>query len=152
MRAMHRLSILGLVLIVGAGIAYAGFSNPADAVTYRKSVMHIIGYHFKSMGAMIQGKMAYDKAAFEKDANIVAAAAESAAWADALADGSAIGPSHLKPSALKNKAAFLAIANNLGMAAANLAVAAKRGDMGAIKLAFGETAKNCKDCHGSFKK
>lgn len=151
MKTLSRLSILGLVVIVGVGMAYAGFSNPADAVTYRKSAMRIIGYHFKSMGAVVQGKTAYDKAAFEKDARIVAAVSD-AAWEDALADGSAMGDTTLKESAVKDKAGFLALAKDFHAAAVSLTAAAERGDLNAAKGAFGETAKSCGACHKTYRK
>ena len=151
MKTVTRLSILGLVVIVGVGIAYAGFSNPADAIKYRKSTMQVIGYHFKAMGAMVQGKVAYDKSAFERDAKIVAAVSD-AAWEDALAEGSAAGDTTLKASALKDKARFLSLAKDFHASAVSLAAAAEKGDLGAAKGPFGETAKSCKACHGSYRK
>ncbi|MFH1984683.1 MAG: cytochrome c [Pseudomonadota bacterium] len=151
MKTLTRLSILGLVVLVGIGMAYAGFSNPADAVRYRKSAMQLIGYHFKSMGAVVQGKMAYDKAAFERDAMIVAAVSD-AAWEEALAEGSAMGDTTLKESALKEKAAFMALSKDFHAAAASLAAAAEKGDLDAAKGTFGETAKSCKACHGTYRK
>jgi len=151
MKTVTRLSILGLILIVAVGLAYAGFSKPEDAVKYRKSAMQLIGYHFKSMGAVVQGKMAYDTAAFERDAKIVAAVSD-AAWEDALAEGSAMGDTTLKESALKDKAGFLATAKNFHAAALSLAAAAEKGDLDTAKGAFGETAKNCGACHKTYRK
>jgi len=151
MRTSIRLSILGLVVIFGVSLAYAGFSKPEDAVAYRKSLMLVIVHHFKSMGAMVQGQVAYDKAAFERDAKIVAAVSD-AAWEDALTDGSAIGSSSLRASALSDKAGFLAKAKAFHAAATTLAAAAEKGDLDAAKAAFGETAKSCKACHGTYRK
>ena len=151
MKALKRLYVLGMVLIFLAGIAYAGFSTPADAVAYRKSAMQLIGYHFKSMGAVVQGKMAYDTAVFQRDANVVAAVAGSA-WEDSLAEGSAAGDTRLKASALTDKAGYLALSKDFESAAAKLAAAAETGDLDAAKAAFGATAKSCKACHGAYRK
>jgi len=151
MKTVTRFWIVGLAMMVGVGMAYAGFSKPADAIAYRKAAMKVIGYHFKAMGAVVQGKAAYDKAAFERDATMVAAVSD-AAWADSLVDGSAMGDTTLKESALMDKAGFLALAKDFHAAAVSLAATAEKGDLDAAKGAFGETAKSCKACHGAYRK
>ncbi len=151
MKLFHRLWVLGLVVVVVAGIAYAGFSNPSEAVAYRKAVMQVIGYHFKSMGAVVQGKADYDKVVFQRDASVVAAVAGSA-WSDSLAEGSAAGDTRLKAPALTDKAGYLAISRDFEGAAMKLSAAAKAGGLNSAKAAFGEAAKSCKACHGAYRK
>lgn len=151
MNTLIRLTIAVSVVMLCIGVAFAGFSSPEQAVAYRKGAMQVIKYHFGAVGAVIQGKAPYDKTAFETDAAIVAAVA-GAAWKDSLVKGSADGATRLKASALGDPDGYAKMGKVFGEQADNLAAAARLGDMGEAKAAFGATAKSCKDCHGAYRK
>ena len=71
---MKKTALITVVVVIGvlvAGIAAAQFVKPEDAIQYRKSVMVLIGQHFKRMGAVVQGKMPYDKDTFAANAALV---------------------------------------------------------------------------------
>jgi cytochrome c556 len=145
-------SILTISTIaVIAGAADAQFSKPDDAIRYRKAVMVLTVHHFKQMGAMVQGKVVYDRVSFQEQAKLVNILS-TLPWAAFMTAGSDKGNTGLKPSALKNQTAFMQAAKTFEDAAKGLEQASDSGDLGTIKTRFGQTAKSCKGCHGQFRK
>ena len=71
MKLTTKITIFLLFLVVTFGVAFAQFAKPEEAVIYRKSVMILIVQHFKSMGAVVQGKADYNKDAFSVNADVV---------------------------------------------------------------------------------
>ena len=71
MKATTKGMIFLLITVFMFGAAYAQFAKPEDAIKYRKSVMFLIAQHFKRMGAVVQGKSAYEKEAFSVNADAV---------------------------------------------------------------------------------
>ena len=57
MKTLARAMVMVVVGTLIAGGALAQFAKPEDAIKYRKSVMVLIAQHFKSMGAVVQGKV-----------------------------------------------------------------------------------------------
>ncbi len=55
-------------VLLGATVsAHAQFAKPEDAIKYRKNSLFVMGQHFGRLGAMAQGKVAFDaKAAADK--------------------------------------------------------------------------------------
>ena len=63
-------------MAVAAGVltalpAAAQFAKPEDAVKYRKAAFQVMAAHFGRLGAMANGRMPYDAAAAQANADIV---------------------------------------------------------------------------------
>ena len=151
MRSFVKAGTLFVVLAVTAGIAMAQFAKPEDAITYRKSVMQVIKAHFGPMGGVVKGKMAFDQAAFVKNAEVVAMMS-TLPWEASLFPGSDKGNTTLSSKALKDSKGFMAAAGKFEAASQELLAAAKSGDMGTIKKRFGATAQTCGGCHKPYRK
>lgn len=150
---MKRLSriMMSVVLVAGiAGIAYAQFSKPADAIKYRKAAMFLIGQHFGPMGAIVKGKQAYDQKEFLRHALLVQSLS-TMTWDAFLVPGSDTGDTRLKPSALSNQAGFMKAAQDFEDQAKKLVEAAQGGELQAIRGRFGSTAQTCGGCHKPFR-
>ncbi len=143
-----------LTLVAGATLATAAqaanFDNNAEAIHYRQSAFGIIAHNFGDMAAMLKGKKPFDQQVFEQRAANVAALA--AIPAEGFIPGSDKGETEALSKIWQDKGDFDAIMKKFQKASAELAIAAKSGDKKAIKMAFKNTAKNCKGCHDSYKK
>lgn len=151
MKKVTKIAIVFLAGLLIAGSVYAKFAKPEEAIGYRKGAMTLMGHHFKRMGAVVQGKMTYDKAAFTADAEIVKVIA-TLPWEAMLMPGSDEGSTTMSSAVFKKTDAFKKIAADLEKATAQLAEASKSKDLEAIKAQFGMVATNCKACHGAFRK
>ena len=151
MRAITRITIFVLFVVFAFGAAYAQFSKPEEAIKYRKSVMFLIVQHFKGMGAVVQGKSAYDKDAFSANADVVAMLA-TLPWEAAMEPGSDKGDTTMSSAVFDKPAQFRKTAESFEAATAMLATTAKGGDLSAIKAQFGEVAQICGGCHKQFRK
>ena len=60
-------------------------------------------------------------------------------------------PTKADPKVWKEAARFRQAAEGTQKAVANLVAAAKSGDEGKFKAAFGEVGKSCKGCHDDFR-
>ena len=144
-----------LVVLVGFGVligaASAQFSKPEDAIKYRKSVMFIIVQHYIRLEAMVKGATPYDQETFANNAAIVETLS-ALPWEAFLTAGSDKGDTTMKSSVLQDPAEFKDIAQNFQLEIGRLVSAAKGDDFNAVKRQFGAVGKNCKDCHGQFRK
>jgi len=145
MRWILVLAVVGLL----TGAAFAQFAKTEDAVKYRQSVMSVIGTHFSRMGAVVKGEAPYAKEAFEQNANIVATLIPLP-WDAFMAAGSDKG-SGMKADALAKKDDFMKLAAATQAEVAKLLVAAKGGDLNAIKPQFGAAGASCKACHDAYR-
>ena len=130
--------------------AAAQFQKPEDAIKYRQSAFTVMANHFGRVGAMAQGKVPFD-------AKI---AAENVALANSLAklpftafgEGTDKGlPNRAKPEIWKESAKFKAASEKMVGEMAKLDVAAKGGNLDAIKAAVGAVGSSCKACHDDFR-
>ena len=151
MRAITRITIFVLFVVFASGAAYAQFAKPEEAIKYRKSVMFLIVQHFKRMGAVVQGKSAYDKDAFSANADVVAMLA-TLPWEAAMEPGSDKGDTTMSSAVFDKPAQFRKTAESFQTDTAMLAGTAKGGDLNAINAQFGKVAQNCKNCHTNFRK
>ena len=151
MKSIAKITIFVLFVAFGFGAAYAQFAKPEDAIKYRKSVMFLIVKHFKSMGAVVQGKAAYDKDAFSADAEVAAMLA-TLPWEAMMAAGTDKGDTTMSSAVFDKPAQFKKETESFEAATAMLAGTAKGGDLNAIKAQFGKVAQNCKSCHTNFRK
>jgi cytochrome c556 len=127
--------------------AAAQFAKPDDAIKYRQSALFVMGQHFSRVGAMANGRVPYDAAAAAANADIVAEMAKLP-WAgfSAGAEGG-----KAKPEIWKEAAKFKEHQDKMIAETGKLAVAAKAGNIDALKAQFGATAGSCKACHDSFR-
>ena len=150
MKMMKTVSLI-LVCALTAGVVYAQFAKPEDAIVYRKSVMKIIVHHFQLMGAVVQGKSDYEKEKLAADAEVLAYMA-TLPWEAVLAPGSDKGDTTLNPDVFSKEADLRKIAQSFESDTANLVKLSNEGDLDAIRAGFGAAAQNCKACHSAFRK
>lgn len=127
--------------------AAAQFAKPDDAIKYRQSALFVMGQHFSRVGAMANGRVPYDAAVATANADIVAEMAKLP-WTG-FGAGTEGGKS--KPEAWKEAAKFKEHQDKMVAETGKLAVAAKAGNIDALKAQFGTTAGSCKACHDSFR-
>lgn len=151
MKTMARITVFVVVGALVASVAVAQFAKPEDAIKYRKSVMVLIVTHFKRMGAVVQGKMPYDKEAFAANAEVVKMMA-TLPWEASLEPGSDKGDTTLSPAVFSKTDDFRKTAQTFEASTAKLAETSMGGDLEAIKAQFGVVAQSCKACHKPFRK
>ena len=144
------LTALALALAFAACASASAESPAEEAIDYRHSVYHVIGWNFSPMGAAVNGKIAYDKDAFLKQATRVALLAPM--LPEGFPAGSYVaGETRAKPAIWEQRAEFDELLRKLATKSASLAEIAKSGDFEQIKPAFNELAQVCKDCHKKFR-
>jgi cytochrome c556 len=127
--------------------AAAQFAKTEDAIKYRQSALFVMGQHFGRVGAMANGRAPYDAAAASANADIVAEMAKLP-WAG-FGAGTEGGKS--KPEVWKEAAKFKELQDKMIAETGKLAVAAKAGNLDALKVQFGSAAASCKACHDDFR-
>ena len=149
---MKRLSLAALAVagIVTALPAAAQFAKPEDAVKYRKAALTVMAAHFGRIGAMVQGRVPFDAAAAQANAEI--ATMMSKLPFTAFGQGTNVGKTGAKPNIWTDQAKFTAAATKMQDEMAKLNAAAKTGNLDQIKAAFGPVGQACKACHDDFRK
>lgn len=130
--------------------AQAQFAKPEDAVKYRKASFTIMAAHFGRLGAMANGRAPYDAKAAADNAELVLAMSKLP-WA-AFGEGTDKGETRAKPEIWKESAKYKEAVDKMQAEIGKLNVAAKAGNVDALKAAFGPAAASCKACHDSFRK
>ena len=151
MKGIARVIILVFIVVFVFGAAYAQFAKPEEAIQYRKAVMFLIAQHFKRMGAVVQGKAAYEKDNFAANAGVVEMLA-TLPWEATMEPGTDKGDTTMSSAVFEKSEQFKEAAKSFETATAKLAATAKSGDLDAIKAQFGAVAQNCKSCHTEFRK
>ena len=141
--------VAAAVLVVGAmgSMLATAQTDVAKAVSDRQDAM-------KSMGGTLFGPINKVVRGEEPAAN----AAEPAAKLDQLAQSlvrlfppgsgrEAVPTTRARPDVWSDSATFLAAAQSFAAETAKLSVAAKSGNLDAIKAQFGPTAQACGGCH-----
>jgi cytochrome c556 len=141
------LAVAGLATALPAA---AQFAKPEDAVKYRKAAMTVMAAHFGRVGAMVQGRVPFDAAAAQANAEI--ATTMSKLPFAAFGPGTDVGDTRAKPNIWTDNAKFVAAATKMQEEMAKLNVAAKSGNLDQIKAAFGPVGNACKACHDDFRK
>jgi cytochrome c556 len=151
-------SILAITVSASLVVATASIAQPASsekhavyATELRQSVFKLLGSNMGALGAMAKGKIPVDAAVAEKNATRINQL--SLMIADyARTDTSKFD---VKTEALakiwQDPEHFSKDIDKLTMASAELMVAAKSKDEGAIKKAIGGVGKTCGGCHDHFK-
>jgi cytochrome c556 len=144
------LTAAALVGMAAALPAAAQFAKPEDAIKYRKSGMFVMATHFGRVAGMANGKIPFD-------AKVAADNAEIAAMMSKLpfagfVEGTDKGETKAKPEIWAEMDKFRAGATKMQDEMAKLNVAAKGGNLDAIKAAAGDVGKACKGCHDNYRK
>lgn len=147
------MKVLVSVTLAAAAFAFATpasaqFAKNEDAVKYRQSALFVMGQHFGRLGAMANEKVPFDAKAAAESADIVAAMSKLP-WAGFVPGADS---PRAKPEIWTNAAHFKEASEKLQAETAKLAVAAKVGNVAALKAAFGSTGGACKGCHDEFQK
>lgn len=136
------------VLTMSAGLAYAQFQKPEDAIKYRQSVYTVMANSFGKISAVVKGEAPYNKDEVAKNAAIVSMMS-TLPW-QAFGPGTEGGKA--QPAIWTDNAKFKAASEKMQLAVADLNKAAQSGDLESIKKAFGAAGASCKNCHDDFKK
>ena len=127
--------------------ASAQFAKTEDAIHYRQSAMFLQSQHFGRIAAMANGRVPFDAAAAQANADLVATISKLP-WAG-FAPGTEGGKA--KPEIWKEQAKFKELSDKLQAETEKLAVAAKGGNLDAIKAQVAQTGDTCKACHDTFR-
>lgn len=145
------LSLVGSLLALTLAIpAQAQFAKPEDAIKYRKASYTVMASHFGRLGAMASGRAPYDAKAAADNAELVVTLSKLP-WA-AFGEGTDKGDTRAKPEIWKEAAKFKEASEKMQAEVVKLNVAAKAGNLDALKAAFGPAAASCKACHDNFRK
>jgi len=146
---MKRIAIAA-TLLAAAAVPASAQVKPEDEIRYRQSVMNVIGRAMAPMGAMAQGKAPFNAAVAQRNAALVETML-GLPW-ESFGPGTDFGaPNKADPRIWKEAAKFKQSADGTQKAVAGLVAAAKSGDAGKFKAAFGEVGKSCKGCHDDFR-
>ncbi len=126
--------------------AAAQFAKPEDAIKYRKAAFTVLGTHFGRIGAMVNGRVPFDAAATQANAQIVNDMS-TLPW-QGFGPGTEGGKA--KPEIWKETAKFKELGEDMNKKVVALNAAAKTGNLDNIKTAFGATGASCKACHDAF--
>lgn len=149
---MKIIAPLALALVFGAlsAPAFAQFQKPEDAVKYRKGALTVMANHFSRIGAMANGRVPFDAKVAAESAAIVETMSKLP-WEGFVA-GTDKGDTAALPAIWTEQAKFKEGSDKLQTATAQLAAAARTGNLDSVKTAFGATAQTCKACHDAFRK
>ena len=147
---MNRLVSLSLALAcaVLSMPAAAQFAKTEDAIKYRQSAMFIQNNHLGRLGAIVNGRVPYDAAMALANAEVVERISHLP-WAGF---GAGTEGGKAKPEIWKEQAKFKENQEKLMAETAKLVVAAKAGNLDALKAQFNVTGDTCKACHDTFRK
>ncbi|MBO9652350.1 MAG: cytochrome c [Variovorax sp.] len=147
---MKRLVTPALAILCAAFFSmssHAQFAKTEDAIKYRQSAMFTQSQHVARLGAMASGRVPYDAAAAVANAEVVTQISRLP-WAG-FAAGTEGGKA--KPEIWKEQAKFKELSERLMADTDKLLVAAKAGNLDALKAAMGPLGETCKACHDSFR-
>ena len=154
---MHRSFTSGLMVAAGLAAllastpAAAQFAKPEDAIKYRKAGMTLMATHFGRVAAMANGRIPFDAKAAADNAEI-ATIASKLPFAGFIEGTDKGGETRAEPKIWTEMDKFKGAATKMQEEMAKLNVAAKSGNLDAIKAAAGETGKSCKACHDAYRK
>jgi cytochrome c556 len=144
------LAVAALALVTALP-ASAQFQKPEQAIKYRQSVMTLQGAHMGRIGAMTSGRVPFDAAAVQTNAEIVGTVSKLPFTA--FGEGTDKGaPTRAKPEIWTNRTDFEAKAKAFQDEVVKLQAAAKTGNQDQIKAAFGTVGDACKGCHDKYQK
>lgn len=139
---------IGISIFSGSALAQA---KPEDAVKYRQAVMTVVKNNFGPIAGVAKGEIPFKaEIVAAKATNLVAISKMSLEGYDNKATAE-VKTSKAKPEVWSKWADFEAGMKKFMAEAEKLEVAAKSGNLDAIKAQTGEVGKTCKGCHDNFK-
>ena len=153
MKRLSRSMLMAGAALLGAATALpaaAQFAKPEDAIKYRKSGMFMMAQHFGRVAAMANGRIPFDAKAAAENAEI-ATAMSKLPYAGFI-EGTDKGDTKAESKIWSEMDKFKAAATKMQDEMVKLNVAAKSGNLDAIKAAVGDTGKSCKACHDNYRK
>ena len=129
--------------------ALAQFQKPEDAIKYRQSALTLLAAHNGRVAAMANGRVPFDAKAAAENAALVETLSKLP-WA-AFGPGTDKGDTRALPAIWADSAKWQQAITRFQADATALNVAAKTGDLDAIKKASGALGQSCKACHDSFR-
>ncbi|NCP40232.1 MAG: cytochrome c [Rhodoferax sp.] len=148
MKKLTALVLSGLALSVAVP-ASAQFAKAEDAIKYRKSALFVMGQNFGRVAAMAQGRAPFDAKVAAESAN-TAEFVGKLPWAG-FGPGTDKGETKAKAEIWSDKAKFDDLAGKMQIEMTKLAVAARSGNLDAVKAAVNSTGGACKACHDDFR-
>ena len=142
----------GLLLgCLGFGIAADALSqqNVNGMVTNRKSVMALQGKYMFQLVNMVQGKLPYDAAIAQRNADYLAMLS-TMPWEEFQPASAGAQNTRAKDDIYKDPAKFKSYADKLQSETKALATAAHGGNQAATVAAIKSTAMACNTCHEAF--
>ena len=139
--------VLAAAGVLAAAPCAAQFAKTEDAIHYRQSAMFLQSQHFGRLAAMANGRVPFDAAAAQANADLVATISKLP-WAG-FGPGTEGGKA--KPEIWKEQAKFKELSDKLQADTDKLAAAAKGGNLDAIKAQVAQTGDTCKSCHDTFR-
>ena len=135
------LAVAALALVTALPAA-AQFQKPEDAVKYRQSAFTVMANHFGRIGAMANGRVPFDAAAAQANADIVVAMSKLPYTA--FGDGTdKVGNTRALPEVWSKRADFDAGAKKMQDEVLKVQAAAKSGNEATNKVAIGDMVKAC---------
>lgn len=130
--------------------AWAQFAKPESAVEYRQSAFTLMGNH---MGR-IKGQLDYGKPSLEiiRGSAALLDTLKALPFEAFISGSSDTHDTAAKPEIWTEREKFNQRAKEMQDKVAQLNGAARAGNIVAIRTAFGETGKACKNCHDDYKK
>ena len=130
--------------------AAAQFQKPEDAVKYRQSAMTVMGNHFGRIGAMANGRVPFDAA--QVNANADVAATLSRLPFVGFVEGTAGTEKGRASSKIwSERAKFDDSAKKMQDEMGKLVIAARTNNLDNVKTAFGAVGQTCKACHDDYR-
>ncbi|KNZ31180.1 MAG: cytochrome C [Methylibium sp. NZG] len=153
MKSLFRATPLMLAATLGLATALpaaAQFAKPEDAIKYRKAAFTVMATHFGRVAAMANGRIPFDAKVAAENAELATTMARLpfVAFTEGTDKGDTKAKAEIWSEADKFKAGAAKMQEEMG----KLNVAAKGGNLDAIKAAVGETGKSCKACHDAYRK
>lgn len=141
------LAVIGLAAALPAA---AQFQKPEDAVKYRQSAMTVMGNHFGRIGAMANGRVPFDAAQANANADIVATMSRLPFIG--FVDGTASTEKGRASAKIwSDRAKFDEGAKRMQDEVTKLVTAARTNNLDNVKAAFGDVGKACKACHDDYR-
>ena len=136
--------------LVAASTAHAQENRPDRTIRYRQAVLRAMNWNFAILAAMVKGDRPFDKDVAARSALFVDQLAHMP-W-DAFPPGTDKGaPTKASADIWKEPARFKSLQDELVAATGKLAVAARAGDLAALKAPVGAVADACDNCHDAFR-
>ena len=149
-----RAALALVALMVGYAALAPAHEEPKtkgeQEILYRHSVYQVMKWNFARMGAAVQGKIPYDRAAFAKQAQRLA---QMTPMLDEAypPDSYVAGKTAARPEIWRHFDDFQERLKKLASSSAAFAEVARTGDFEQIKQQFPELAQNCKSCHDKYR-